>query len=374
MEAASTHKPAYDRLAELKAFDETKSGVKGLSDAEITHLPRIFHAPPHLLDNISPSAAAPDPHHHHHPSPIFPIIDLEGATDDPAKRNAIVNKLSEASANWGFFQIVNHGIPLTTLDEMKSGVRKFHEQDAEQRKQFYTRNFSSRIVYNSNFDLFTGPAANWRDTVSFNMAPDPLKPEQLPTVCGEIVAEYSAEVVKLGDLLFELLSEALGLRSNYLKDLDCGRGIQMVCHYYPACPQPELTLGATKHADNDFITVLLQDHIGGLQVLHQGKWIDVPPLPEALVINIGDFLQLISNDKFISVEHRVLANSMGPRVSVACLFGTYLFPNPRKYGPIEELLSEENPAKYRETTTAEYVLCGNNKGLDGSSTLLQFKL
>ncbi|CAI0458082.1 unnamed protein product [Linum tenue] len=199
------------------------------------------------------------------------------------------------------------------------------------------------------------------------MAPDPLKPEQLPTVCGEIVAEYSAEVVKLGDLLFELLSEALGLRSNYLKDLDCGRGIQMVCHYYPACPQPELTLGATKHADNDFITVLLQDHIGGLQVLHQGKWIDVPPLPEALVINIGDFLQLISNDK-------VLANSRGPRVSVACLFGTYLFPNPRKYGPIEELLSAENPAKYRETTTAEYVCCGNDKGLDGSSTLLQFKL
>ncbi|CAI0458084.1 unnamed protein product [Linum tenue] len=326
MEAASTHKPAYDRLAELKSFDETKAGVKGLADAGITHLPRIFHAPPHLLDNISPSAA-------HHPNSIFPIIDLEGASQDPAKRNAIVNKLSEASANWGFFQIVNHGIPLTTLDEMKSGVRRFHEQDAEQRRQFYTRNFSR-----------------------------------------EIVAEYSAEVVKLGDLLFELLSEALGLRSNYLKDLDCGRGIQMVCHYYPACPQPELTLGATKHADNDFITVLLQDHIGGLQVLHQGKWIDVPPLPEALVINIGDFLQLISNDKFISVEHRVLANSRGPRVSVACLFGTYLFPNPRKYGPIEELLSAENPAKYRETTTAEYVCCGNDKGLDGSSTLLQFKL
>ncbi|CAI0458081.1 unnamed protein product [Linum tenue] len=233
MEAASTHKPAYDRLAELKSFDETKAGVKGLADAGITHLPRIFHAPPHLLDNISPNS-------------IFPIIDLEGASQDPAKRNAIVNKLSEASANWGFFQIVNHGIPLTTLDEMKSGVRRFHEQDAEQRRQFYTRNFSSK---------------------------------------------YSAEVVKLGDLLFELLSEALGLRSNYLKDLDCGRGIQMVCHYYPACPQPELTLGATKHADNDFITVLLQDHIGGLQVLHQGKWIDVPPLPEALVINIGDFLQ-----------------------------------------------------------------------------------
>ncbi|CAB4263447.1 unnamed protein product [Prunus armeniaca] len=115
------------------------------------------------------------------------------------------------------------------------------------------------------------------------MAPNPPKPEDLPQVCRDILVEYSKQVMKLGKLLFELLSEALGLKPSHLNDMDCSLGLRILGHYYPPCPQPELTLGSSKHSDNDFITVLLQDHIGGLQVLHQNKWIDVLPVPGALV-------------------------------------------------------------------------------------------
>ncbi|WJX10760.1 hypothetical protein P8452_01443 [Trifolium repens] len=54
--------------------------------------------------------------------------------------------------------------------------------------------------------------------------------------------------------------------------------------------------------------ILLQDHVGGLQILHKDMWIDIPPTPEALIINIGDLLQLITNDRFKSAHHRVLSN------------------------------------------------------------------
>ena len=102
---------------------------------------------------------------------------------------------------------------------------------------------------------------------------------------------YSKEVMKLGVSLFELLSEALGLDSNHLADIECAKGLSFIGHYYPPCPEPELTMGTAKHSDNDFLTVLLQDQIGGLQILRDGQWHDVPPVPGALVVNIGDILQ-----------------------------------------------------------------------------------
>ena len=90
--------------------------------------------------------------------------------------------------------------------------------------------------------------------------------------------------------------------------------------------------------------------------------------------DFGNDFQLISNDKFKSSEHRVLANSVGPRVSVACFFSTGYFPTSRIYGPIKELVSESNPPKYRETTVAEYFHYFTNKGLDGRSALDHFRL
>ncbi|XP_010457797.1 PREDICTED: 1-aminocyclopropane-1-carboxylate oxidase homolog 3-like isoform X2 [Camelina sativa] len=366
----TTNIASFDRASELKAFDETKTGVKGLVDAGVSKIPRIFLHPSATLSNPKPLSS--DLLH----LKTIPTIDLGGRVfEDVTKRKNAVEGIKKAAAKWGFFQVINHGVSFDLLEKVKDGVRDFHEQSPEVKKGFYSRDFSRRFLYLSNFHLFSSPSASWRDTLACTMAPNPPKPHDLPETCRDVMMEYSNQVMVLGEFLFELLSEALGLNPNHLKDMDCSKGLIMLSHYYPPCPEPDLTLGTSQHSDISFLTVLLPDQIEGLQVRREGSWFDVPYVPGALVINIGDLLQLITNDKFISLEHRVLANrATRARVSVACFFTTGVKPDPRVYGPMTELVSEENPPKYREITIREYTTYSNAKGLDGTSALLHLKI
>ncbi|KAF8040124.1 hypothetical protein BT93_B2371 [Corymbia citriodora subsp. variegata] len=146
----------------------------------------------------------------------------------------------------------------------------------------------------------------------------------------------------------------------------------MVGHYYPYCPQPDLTVGLTSHTDPGVITLLLQDQVGGLQVKHGDEWVDVAPVPGALVVNIGDILQIMSNDEYKSVDHRVLANpSQEPRVSIA------VFCNPsnreKDFGPFPELVSSDKPPAFREFTFKEYMRRFFTKELDGKSLINFFR-
>ncbi|KAL2475116.1 1-aminocyclopropane-1-carboxylate oxidase1 [Abeliophyllum distichum] len=295
----------YDRKSEIQEFDDTKTGVKGLLEKGVSKIPRIFFHDQYVLEKKSVSGI---------PEYTIPVIDFEGLNKDAAKRKEIVDKVKFACESWGFFQIINHGIQASIMEKVIEGIREFHELETEVKKQYYSRDIKRKISFNSNFDLLQAPSANWRDSIYLNMAPDPPEPEEIPEVCRNIMMEYTQEVMKLGFTLFELLSEALGLNPNHLRNMDCAEGLFIIGHYYPPCPEPDLTLGLSNHTDSGFLTVVLQDQMGGLQVLHQNQWVDVPSLSGALVVNVGDLMQLITNAKFKSVYHRVLAKNRGPRI------------------------------------------------------------
>uniref|UniRef100_M1BG66 Non-haem dioxygenase N-terminal domain-containing protein n=1 Tax=Solanum tuberosum TaxID=4113 RepID=M1BG66_SOLTU len=378
----------YDRKSEVQAFDDSKVGVKGLLDAGITKLPRIFLHNQPVIEKKSDSNAVN--------KLSIPVIDFEGLGKTAVQQADIVREIKDASENWGFFQIVHHEIPSRVMEKVLEGVHHFHEQDSEVKKKFYFRDVTRKFTYNTNYDLHKASTANWRDTLYCVMAPNPprnsrglqlitndkfnsvlhrvlaknvgprisvaslfrmqfqegsesrlygpikeLLSEENPPMYREpsrneeVLIEYTKYIMKLGLTLFELLSEALQLKSDHLKDMECAEGLFITGHYYPACPEPDLTLGLS-----------------------------------------GYYNLLITNDRFKSVLHRVLAKNVGPRISVASFFRMHFQEGSesRLYGPIKELLSDENPPIYRETSRKEYVTRLYNKGLDGTSLLSPFKL
>ncbi|KAI8024257.1 hypothetical protein LOK49_LG03G01133 [Camellia lanceoleosa] len=186
----------YNRKTELKAFDDTKAGVKGLVDSGLSKVPRIFinHQP-----NNQNSADS----HNIELKHSIPVIDLGGIDNDTSGRVEAVERVREACERWGFFQVVNHGIEKSVMEEMIEWVRRFNEQETEVKKRFYTRDvMRKKVLFNTNFDLFSAPSANWRDTLSCIMAPHPPHPEELPEICRYVIlvmskSEFSYHILSL---------------------------------------------------------------------------------------------------------------------------------------------------------------------------------
>ncbi|KAB2090559.1 hypothetical protein ES319_A03G131400v1 [Gossypium barbadense] len=349
----------YDRAEEVKRFDDSKIGVKGLVDSGLTTIPRIFLHPPETLSDLKPK---PKPK-----SVAIPTIDLSGP------RSTVVEQVAAASRSFGFFQIVNHGIPVQVLDRMIASIRAFHELPTDVKARFYRRDAETGVSFISNVDLFHSKAASWRDTLQIRLGPTLPELEHIPEVCRDEVVQWNLHSTTLGEQLMGLLSEGLGLDKDTIKNTTCLDARVMVGHYYPCCPQPDLTVGIASHTDPGVLTLLLQDHTGGLQIKHEGEWVDVKPVHGALVINIADILQIMSNDEYKSVEHRVLANpSEEARVSIAVFFN----PSAREalYGPFAELTSPEKPAHYRQFIYNDYMRRFFTKELDGKTLTNFYKL
>ncbi|XP_022747076.1 1-aminocyclopropane-1-carboxylate oxidase homolog 4-like [Durio zibethinus] len=353
---------SYDRLKELKEFDESKSGVKGLSDSGIKTIPDFFKHPPQTLPDVKSKSSEAR-------TKTIPVIDLS-KVNTPEHHQGVVNQIKEAAKSWGFFQVINHGIPISVLEKTIEAIKAFHEQPQETKSKYYKREESHGVMYTSNNDLYRAEAACWLDSLKAWMGPKPLDPEELPAICSKEVIEWDLSATKVAETVMGLLSEGLGLEAGKFKELTFSEERVLVGHIYPYCPQPDLTLGIALHTDPGVLTVLLQNQIQGLQVRHEDEWVNVKPVHGGLIINVGDFLQIVSNGEYQSVQHRVVANSCKePRISVAEFFNLSKWKGDGYYGPLSELLSEQKPAMYRDFTAQEFEENFYSKGLDSKSLI-----
>ena len=179
--------------------------------------------------------------------------------------------------------------------------------------------------------------------------------------------------MKYAEVLIRRLLKVLLKRLN-VKEMDKAREHTLMgamilgSNYYPPCPDPELVSGVGRHSDISSITVLLQDDIGGLYVRGSDcdSWIFVPPVDGALVINIGDVLQIMSNDKYKSIEHRVVANRSKTRISIP------IFVNPAPdavIGPLPEVMENGEEAKYKQVVYSDYFKYFFSKAHGGKKTI-----
>jgi hypothetical protein len=128
--------------AEVKVFDDSKVGVKGLVESGVTKIPHMFHTGKlDITKNLDSDSRL-----------SVPIIDLKDIHANPSLRVEVIDQIRSACHEWGFFQMINHGIHVTVLDEMIDGIRIFHEQDADVRKKFYTHDLKEKFQYYSNME------------------------------------------------------------------------------------------------------------------------------------------------------------------------------------------------------------------------------
>ncbi|KAE8692943.1 Feruloyl CoA ortho-hydroxylase 1 [Hibiscus syriacus] len=333
-----------------------RNGIKGLVDTGIETVPELYILP--LEERLEPNNIS-----NHH---SIPVIDVSN-WDDPK----VTESICKAAEEWGFFQIINHGVPLEVLDAVKEASHRFFGLPNEERKKYWVGNSPTETVaLKTSFAPLAETVFEWKDFLSFRCSPRDLESFPLwPPVCRDEVVKYLESAKPVIRKLLEVLLKGLKV-----KERDKTREYPLIVspvvnlNYYPHCLKPDLTGGVFPHSDISTITTLLQDENGGLYVraTDDNSWIHVPPVNGALVINVGDILQIMSNDRYKSIEHRVVANGSKDRVSVPIFLdlGADVV-----FGPLPEVLESGEQPLYKEVVFSDYSKYFFSKKHEGKKTI-----
>ncbi|KAF3974028.1 hypothetical protein ACB098_12G116400 [Castanea mollissima] len=283
----------------------------------------------------------------------IPVIDFSKLNGK--KRAETLAQIANGCEEWGFFQLVNHGISEELLERVKKVSSEWFKLEREE-------NFKNSTLVkklNELAETKSGKLENvdWEDVVT--LLDDNEWPAQTPGF-KETMAEYRSELKKLAAKVMEVMDENLGLPKGYIKKAFDGEGDDAFfgtkVSHYPPCSHPELVNGLRAHTDAGGVILLYQDDVvGGLQILKDGKWIDVQPLPNSIVINTGDQVEVLSNGRYKSVWHRVLAAPEGNRRSIASFYNPSLKATISPAPQLVENVKEEVDQVYPKFVFGDYM-------------------
>ena len=269
----------------------------------------------------------------------IPEVDLGPSFGgDEAASAAVAAEIDRAYTDIGFMYIRNHGIAQALIDGVFAASRRFHAQPlavkeavAMNRWHRGYMGFATSTLVTSRVERARRPNMSESFMMMHEVAADdpeclagkPLQgpnpwPADLPGF-REAVTAYNDALVVLGRHLTGLVEQALSLSTGRLAAMFERPTTFLRLLHYPSRPAdaPDDEFGSAPHTDYGFITILLQDDTGGLEVqMADGRWLPAPPIPGSFVVNLADMGERLSNGRWRSTRHRVINRSGTDRYTV----------------------------------------------------------
>ncbi|KAG4950285.1 hypothetical protein JHK82_043639 [Glycine max] len=299
--------------------------------------------------------------------PEIPIIDMQSLLSVESCSSELA-KLHLACKEWGFFQLINHGVSSSLLEKVKLEIQDFFNLPMSEKKKFWQtpqhmEGFGQAFVVSEDQKL------DWGDLFIMTTLPTqsrmPHLFPQLPLPFRDTLELYSHKMKNLAMVIIGHMGKALNIEEMKIREL-FEDGIQLMrMNYYPPSPQPEKVIGLTNHSDATALTILLQvNEVEGLQIRKDDMWVPVRPMPNAFVVNVGDILEINTNGTYRSIEHRATVNSEKERLSIATFY------SPRQdgvIGPWPSLITKQTPAQFKRIGVKEYFKNFFARKLEGKS-------
>lgn len=301
----------------------------------------------------------------------IPVVNLaDFVSGDPQLRSNFVNSLGRAYEEVGFVAVKNHGISDDLIADLYDYVRKFFSFPTETKLKYEKKELAGQRGYTSfgrehakGYDapdlkefFQYGQTVEDADAISKEY-PQNVKVEELPGFDDTMYRAYRS-FEKSGRELLKAIALYLGLDENYFDShIHNGNSILRAIHYPPITEEPKSAIRAEQHEDINLITLLVGASADGLQILtRNNEWVGVTSLPEQIVVNVGDMLQRLTNNRLRSTTHRVVNP---PRE----LWGTSRYSIPFFLHPrsemdlscLESCIDEQHPKAYEDISAGEYL-------------------